>query len=140
VGKRTKAITSAAAALAVGVTLVAPAAARPGPDQRAASSGGSERITIAGTCDAGSRWTVSGRSRFLRIDVAGRVEAQRQRKKPRWVLRLQQNQNTVAVRTKRGWGGLQVKARVSNQPGPDTFTLFAQNRSTGETCQGTLTF
>ena len=57
------------------------------------------------------------------------------------MLRLQQNQTTVAVTSKRGsGGGLKVRARVGNQPGTDTFTLSALNRTTGETCQGTLTF
>jgi hypothetical protein len=141
VGKTTTAITGAALALVVGATLAAPAAARPGPEDRGTSSGGSERITMAGTCDAGSRWTLSGRSRYLQIEVEGRVEAQRRRKKSRWVLRLQQNQTTVAVTSKKGsGGGLKVRARVGNQPGTDTFTLTAFNRSTGETCQGTLTF
>ncbi len=119
--------------------MAAPAAARPGPESDT-SSGGSERITISGTCDAGSTWTLSGRSRFLQIEVEGRVDAQR-RKRSRWVLRLQQNQTTVAVTSKRGsGGGLKVRARVGNQPGTDTFTLSALNRTTGETCQGTLTF
>jgi hypothetical protein len=141
VGKTTKAITSAALALVVGATLAAPASARPRPEPRGTNSGGSERITMSGTCDAGSRWTLSGRSRFLRIEVEGLIDAQRRRKKSRWVLRLEQNQNTVAVRSKRGsGGGLKVRARVANQPGPDTFTLTALNRTTGETCQGTLTF
>ncbi len=138
--KSTGAIAGTALALAVSASLVAPAAARPGPDPRGTNSGGSERITISGTCDAGSRWTLSGRSRFLQIEVEGRVEPQR-RKRSRWVLRLQQNQTTVAVTSKRGsGGGLKVRARVSNQPGTDTFTLSAINRTTGETCQGTLAF
>ncbi len=97
-------VTGAALALVVGATLASPAAARPGPDSKSAS-GGSERITITGTCDAGSRWTLSGRSRFLQIEVEGRVEAQRRRKKSRWTLRLVQNQNTVAVTSRRSSGG-----------------------------------
>ena len=75
------------------------------------------------------------------MEVEGRVEGVRARKRKRWVLRLAQNQNTVAVTTRRSsGGGLKVKARVNNQPGTDTFTLTAQNRSTGEICQGNLTF
>lgn len=132
----------AAVALALGASLVTPATAQPGPEARGANSGGSERITMTGRCATGSAWTLSGRSRFLRIDVEGRVDGQREFKRSRWVLRLQQNQNTVAVRSRKatGAGVVKVKARVGNLPGPDTFTLTALNRGTGETCQGTLTF
>ena len=127
--------------LAISATLTAPVAAQPDRESRGVNSGGSDRVSVSGTCDAGSRWSLSGRSRFLRIDVEGRVEGVRARKRTRWVLRLAQNQNTVAVTTRRSsGGGLKVKARVNNQPGTDTFTLTAQNRSTGEICQGNLTF
>ena len=140
VGTTTTAIAGATLALATAASLATPAIAGPGPEHRAAS-GGSDRISVSGTCDAGSRWTLSGRSRYLRIDVEGRVDAQRRGKKSRWVLRLAQNQSIVAVTSKKsGGGGLKVKARVGSQPGTDTFTLTALNRSTGETCQGTLTF
>jgi hypothetical protein len=140
VGKTTTAIVGTVMVLALSAGITAPAAARPGPSL-SGSGGGSERISISGTCDAGSRWTLSGRSRFLRIEVEGRVEPQR-RKRSRWVLRLLQNQAPVDVTSKRtsGGGGLKVRARVGNQPGTDTFTLNAVNRTTGETCQGILTF
>jgi len=140
-GNKTTAITGAALALVVAASAAAPAAARPGPEPRGTNSGGSERITVSGTCDSGSRWTLSGRSRFLQIEVEGRLSPQR-RKRSRWVMRLQQNQTTVAVTSKKvnGGGGVKVRARVGNQPGTDTFTLSALNRTTGETCQGTLTF
>ena len=91
--------------------------------------------------EAEAHYETHQRYHDLQIDVEGRVEAQRRGKKARWVLRLTQNQTTVAVTSKKsGGGGLKVKARVGNQPGTDTFTLTALNRSTGETCQGTLTF
>lgn len=132
----------AAAALALGASVVTPATAHSDGEERGANSGGSERISTSGSCTSGSSWTLSGRSRFLRIDVEGRVDSERQFKRSRWVLRLEQNQTTVAVRSRKssGGGGLKVKARVGNLPGPDTFTLIALNRTTGETCQGTLTF
>jgi len=52
------------------------------------------------------------------------------------------NQNTVAMRSRKakGSGVVRVRTRVRNAPGPDTFTLIARNRTTSETCQGTLTF
>ena len=139
-GNKTTAITGAALALLVGATLATPAAARPGPEPRGTNSGGSDRISISGTCDAGSSWTLSGRSRFLRVQVEGRVDGERRRKRSRWVLRLQHNQDTVVVRTRKATRRVKVKARVRNLPGPDTFTLTAFNRKTGETCQGSLTF
>lgn len=137
-----KTITVAAVALVLSAGVAVPAAARPGPEPRGTNSGGAERISISGTCDSGSSWTLSGRSRFLRIDVEGRVQGERRRKRSRWVLRLEQNQNTVAIRSRKatGRGVVKVKARVRNLPGADTFTLTALNRTTGETCQGTLTF
>jgi hypothetical protein len=135
VGKMTTTISGAALALALSASLAAPAVGRPGPP-----SGGSDRIATAGTCSAGSTWTLSGRSRFLRVDVEARVETDRGRQ--RWVLRLLHNQTTIALRSRRATGGgvVKVKARVRNEPGPDTFTLIARNRNTAETCQGTLTF
>ncbi len=139
-GKKTTATTGAALALLVGATLATPAAARPGPEPRGTNSGGSDRVAIAGTCDAGSSWTLSGRSRFLRVEVEGRVESEKRRKRSRWVVRLQHNQDTVAVSSRKARKKVKVKARVRNLPGPDTFTLTAFNRRTGETCQGSLTF
>lgn len=141
VGNRPRILASAAAVLALTATVAAPAAARPDREARGLNSGGSDRISVSGTCEAGSRWSLSGRSRFLRIDVEGRVDGKRSRKRSRWVLRLAQNGTPVAQVSKRSsGGGLKVKTRVGNQPGTDTFTLTAQNRSTGETCQGNLTF
>ena len=135
VGKMTTAISGTALALALSASSAAPAVGRPGP-----SSGGSDRIATTGTCTAGSQWTLSGRSRYLRVDVEARVDTGGPR--ARWVLRLQHNQTTVAVRSRRATGGgvVKVKARVGNLPGLDTFTLTARNRLTAETCQGTLTF
>lgn len=123
-------------ALAVGAGLAAPAAARPGPG----ITGGSDTLVTSGVCDGGSTWTLSGRSRYLRVDVEARVETDRRR--TRWVVRVVHNQTTVAVRSRKatGSGVVKVKARVRNEPGPDTFTLIARNRITAETCQGTLTF
>lgn len=125
--------------LAVGAGLAAPAAARPGPSGPG-FSGGSDTLVSSGVCDAGSTWTLSGRSRFLRVDVEAKVQTDRRR--TRWVVRVVHNQTTVAMRSRKatGSGEVKVKARVRNQPGPDTFTLIARNRITGETCQGTLTF
>lgn len=131
----TTAIGATALALALSASLAAPAVGQPGP-----SSGGSDRIATSGVCDAGSTWTLSGRSRFLRVDVEARIDTDRRR--ARWVVRLQHNQTTVALRFRRATGGgvVKVRARVRNQPGPDTFTFIARNRITAETCQGTLTF
>lgn len=125
--------------LALGASVAAPAAARPGPSPLG-PGGGSDEISISGTCDAGSTWNLAGRSRFLRVDVEGRVNPDRRR--TRWTVRLQHNGTTVAVRSRKvnGGGGIKVKARVGNLPGTDVFTLSAVNRTTGETCQGTLTF
>jgi len=132
----TKAICGAVLALVVGAT---PAAARPGPPGPG-PAGGSETLVSSGVCDAGSTWTLSGRSRYLRVYVEARVQTDRRRS--RWVVRVIHNQNTVAMRSRKakGSGVVRVRTRVRNAPGPDTFTLIARNRTTSETCQGTLTF
>lgn len=131
---RTTAMTCAGVALALSVSLATPASARPSPN------GGAGRIVTTGVCDAGSTWTVSGRSRFLRVVVVARVDTDTPRQ--RWVLRLTQNQRNVVAKSRKSTkrGVVKVKGRVRNQPGPDTFTFTARNRTTAETCQGTLTF
>ena len=90
-------------------------------------------------CDAGSTWTLSGRSRFLRVVVSARIDTT---PRQRWVLRVQHNQVTVASLSRKssGRGVVKVKGRVRNEPGMDTFTFTARNRNTNEICQGTLTF
>lgn len=121
-------------ALAMTIPVVTPAVARPG-----GPGGGAGRIATSGQCSGNSTWSLSGRSRFLRVVVTARVDtAPRQR----WVVRLEHNQSTVAAFTRKatGRGVVKAKGRVSNQPGPDTFTFVARNRSTAEICQGTLTF
>lgn len=135
-GGKTKAICGAVLALAVGVT---PAAARPGPPGPG-PSGGSDTLVTSGVCDAGSTWKLSGRSRYLRVDVEARVDTDRRR--GRWVVRVVHNQTIVAMRSRKatGSGVVRVRARVRNESGPDTFALTARNRITSETCHGTLTF
>ncbi|MFN8128233.1 MAG: hypothetical protein U0R28_05490 [Candidatus Nanopelagicales bacterium] len=130
--RRTK--TTAVAALALAIVATAPAVARPGQP-----AGGSDRIVTTGVCDAGSTWTLSGRSRFLRVVVSARIDTT---PRQRWVLRVQHNQVTVASLSRKssGRGVVKVKGRVRNEPGMDTFTFTARNRNTNEICQGTLTF
>ena len=122
------------AALALAIVATAPAVARPGQP-----AGGSDRIVTTGVCDAGSTWTLSGRSRFLRVVVSARIDTT---PRQRWVLRVQHNQVTVASLSRKssGRGVVKVKGRVRNEPGMDTFTFTARNRNTNEICQGTLTF
>lgn len=127
--------TATAAALVLAVVGTAPAVARPGQP-----SGGSDRIVTTGVCDAGSTWTLSGRSRFLRVVVEARINTNA--RKQRWVVRVQHNTVTVTSisRKSTGRGVVKAKGRVRNQPGPDTFTFTARNGTTNESCQGTLTF
>ncbi len=135
----TKATAGTAIALAVSTSLVLPAAASGGPDGHRIT-GGSDTLVTSGVCDAGSTWTMEGRSRYLRVEVEARIRTKRSRQ--RWTLRLSHNQITIATLTRKptGSGEAKLKGRVENQPGPDTFTFSARNRATGETCQGTLAF
>ncbi len=139
VSKTRTAIAGTALALALSTALSVPAVGRPRPVPVDLTAG-SDAIVTTGTCDAGSTWTLSGRSRFLRIVVEARIATNQPRS--RWVLRVRHNQVAVArVSRKSNFGGLvKVKGRVRNQMGPDTFTFIARSRTTGETCQGTLTF
>ena len=120
--------------LVLSASMATPAVAQPSPN------GGAGTIVTTGVCDAGSTWTVSGRSRFLRVVVVARVDTDTPRQ--RWVLRLKQNQRNVVAKSRKSTkrGVVKVKGRVRNQPGPDTFMFTARNRTTAETCQGTLTF
>lgn len=138
-GKVKTALSGAAVAGALCATLAAPASGQPGPGPHG-PNGGADTLVSSGVCSAGSTWALAGRSRFLRIAVDARVGTQTGRQ--RWALRLTHNQTTVArtVRKPTGSGVVKVRGRVQNLPGPDTFTFFARNRTTGETCQGTLTF
>lgn len=134
VGRTTTAIMGAGIALALNAPLAAPAVARPN------APGGSDSIVTSGVCDAGSTWTLSGRSRFLRVVVVARVDTDTRRQ--RWVLRLKQNQRNVVATARKSTkrGVVKVKGKVRNQPGPDSFMFIARNRITAEKCQGTLTF
>lgn len=126
-------------AVALCATLVVPASGQPKPGP-ARSGGGTDTLISSGMCSAGSTWQLAGRSRFLRVVVEARVGTQTRR--PRWVLSLGHNQTTIAriVRRPTHRGLVRVRGRVINAPGPDSFTLTARNRGTGEICQGTLTF
>jgi hypothetical protein len=139
VGAKRTALNGAVAAAALCAMLTTPASGheRPGP---LGPNGGSDTLASSGVCTAGSTWELAGRSRYLRIVVEARVGTQTRRQ--RWVLILMHNQTAVArtVRKPTGRGVVKVRGRVQNQPGPDTFTFVARNRTTAETCQGTLTF
>lgn len=120
-------------------TLVAPASGQPRPNPLF-SGGGTDTLVNSGVCSAGSSWQLAGRSRFLRVVVEARVVTDVRRQ--RWVLSLAHNQTTIVriMRRPTGRGLVRVRGRVRNEPGPDTFTMTARNRITGEICQGTLTF
>ncbi|MEZ5185722.1 MAG: hypothetical protein R2720_08255 [Candidatus Nanopelagicales bacterium] len=136
-GRRTT-LGAAAMVAVLSASLAAPAAGQPRPKPR--PTGGSDTIVSSGVCDAGSTWTLTGRSRFLRIVVGARVDTDRGRQ--RWVLRIKRDRTTVArvSRKSNGRGVVRVKGKVRNRPGADTFTFIARNRTSAETCRGTLTF
>lgn len=127
---------SAAVALGASAALllvpVLPAHAAPG-----VPGGGSDTITASGVCSAGSRWFLGARAMNRGIVIGGRIVGSRA---TQWRVSLTHNGQPVVKGARRpGRSGL-MKARTPNLPGIDTYTVTATNRSTGESCSGTLVF
>lgn len=132
---RTRLIAAAAATLLALPAVPADAGDRPLP-----GAGGFDTISSTGTCDAESTWTLSARSRGLRIQLI--LELATGQPGERWRARLSQNGETIARggRKSRADGSVRLRRPAANLPGVDEFAVVARNKTTGEKCRGTLSY
>lgn len=134
-------------AIAVATTMalsVMPASASERPNHQGGhpmrEAGGFDAITSGGPCADSSLWELAARSRALRVMISLRIS--NTEPGDRWRIRLHQNDRRIARgnRKARIDGSVQMRRPARNLPGVDEFVLIARNRTTGETCKGTLTY
>ena len=135
---RSFAVTSVVATTAVAALLTAGPALS--ADDPLFARGGADAITASGTCADDTMWTLSGKSRGLRVLV--RLELQGEPKQ-RWRIRFTHNDLQLKrdrVKKTRRDGTLRLRRPARNRPGTDLFAFRATNRSTDQECQGQLSY
>ena len=104
-----------------------------------ASAKGGDAVVRSGNCSGATDWKLKAKARDGGLEVEYEVDSNRAGQV--WTYSVRQNGAVVAsgTRTTAGpSGSFSVERRVANKAGTDVFVGTATNKSSGETCRGSL--
>jgi len=117
--------------VAAGMVMSAPAAF--------AKGGGGGGVQASGSCSASSTWKLQATPEHSKIQVE--FEVDQNKKGDIWDVTITDNGQPVFQGPKKTHGpsgSFTVRKKTANLPGTDQFQADATNRSTGETCSGSV--
>ncbi len=127
---RTALTTITLSALAVPLSLSAPALA---------SHGGGDAVKNSGPCSSSAHWKLKAKPDSGRIEVEAEVDSNHRGQVWKW--RIDHNGSTSAkgsATTHGASGSFSVNRRMADLAGTDHFSFRAERRATGEICHGTI--